>query len=163
MNDLTKTSAPPKEAPPLKANMPSWETPSYLQHSEFPLTEDKKEDSPTSNKGNEKKEKHQKAGSSPKGNKKKGPAFSESEEEGYVRRSPIRSWFNTFMIMNIPLFGWIYLLIIAFSKKDQRKDFAKAYLIYKLVFLLLALAMIAACMYVGMEAADRLLQYINML
>lgn len=80
-----------------------------------------------------------------------------------MRRSPVRSWFNTFMIMNIPLFGWIYLLIMAFNKKDQRRDFAKAYLIYKLVFLLLALAIIAACMYVGMEAADRLLRYINML
>ncbi len=67
------------------------------------------------------------------------------------------------MIMNIPIIGWIYLFILALSKKDQRKDFAKAYLVYKLVFLLMALAIIAFFLYAGMEAADLLLQYINML
>ena len=83
--------------------------------------------------------------------------------EGYIRRSSIQSWFTTFMIMNIPIIGWIYLFILALSKKDQRKDFAKAYLVYKLVFLLMALAIIAFFLYAGMEAADLLLQYINML
>lgn len=86
-----------------------------------------------------------------------------TEEPGYIRRSPARSWFNTFMIMNIPIIGWLYLLILAFGKKDQRKDFAKAYLIYKLVFLLVALAIIALLLHVGMEAADQLLQYMDML
>lgn len=160
MNDFTKPSAPPKEAAPLKANLPSWETPTYLQHNEFPL-EEKKEEAPSSKKNTAEK-KHPKKASSSK-DKKRLPAYSDTEEEGYVRRSPVRSWFHTLMIMDIPLIGWIYLLIMAFSKKDQRRDFAKAYLIYKLVFLLLALAIIAICLYVGMEAADRLLQYINML
>lgn len=89
--------------------------------------------------------------------------LSSTEEPGYIRRSPARSWFNTFMIMNIPIIGWLYLLILAFGKKDQRKDFAKAYLIYKLVFLLIALAIIALLLHVGMDAADQLLQYMDML
>ncbi|MDO5349197.1 MAG: hypothetical protein Q4E86_04575 [Lachnospiraceae bacterium] len=89
--------------------------------------------------------------------------LSSTEEPGYIRRSPARSWFNTFMIMNIPIIGWLYLLILAFGKKDQRKDFAKAYLIYKLVFLLVALAIIALLLHVGMDAADQLLQYMDML
>lgn len=89
--------------------------------------------------------------------------LSSAEEPGYIRRSPARSWFNTFMIMNIPIIGWLYLLILAFGKKDQRKDFAKAYLIYKLVFLLVALAIIAVLLHFGMEAADQLLQYMDML
>lgn len=100
---------------------------------------------------------------SEKGSWKKRKVLSAAEEPGYIRRSPARSWFNTFMIMNIPIIGWLYLLILAFGKKDQRKDFAKAYLIYKLVFLLVALAIIALLLRVGMDAADQLLQYMDML
>lgn len=82
---------------------------------------------------------------------------------GYIRRSPIQCWFNTFMIMNLPIIGWIYLLILALTKKDQRKDFARAYLVYKLVFFLVALAIIAFVLYSSMDLADQLLQYMNML
>lgn len=99
----------------------------------------------------------------PKKSWKQREILSSAEEPGYIRRSPARSWFNTFMIMNIPIIGWLYLLILAFGKKDQRKDFAKAYLIYKLVFLLVALAIIAVLLHFGMEAADQLLQYMDML
>lgn len=86
------------------------------------------------------------------------------EESEYVRRSSIQSWFNTFMIMNIPVVGWIYLLVLALRRNgDQKKDFARAYLVYKLVFLLVALGIIIIALYTGMEAADRLLRYMNML
>ena len=89
--------------------------------------------------------------------------YSSVDGPGYIRRSPIQCWFNTFMIMNLPVIGWIYLLILALSKKDQRKDFARAYLVYKLVFFLVALGIIALLLYSSMDIADRLLQYINML
>lgn len=98
--------------------------------------------------------------------KKEKRANREQEEgmDGYIRRSSIQSWFNTFMIMNIPLIGWIYLLILALRKNsDQRKDFARAYLVYKLVFFLVALGILIVLMYSGMEVVDRLLRYMNML
>lgn len=82
----------------------------------------------------------------------------------YVRRAPIRSWFSTFMIMNLPIIGWIYLLILALRRKgDQRRDFAKAYLVYKLVFLVVALGILAVLLYFGLEMADNLLEYMEML
>lgn len=88
----------------------------------------------------------------------------EDAEENYIRRSPIRSWFNTFMIMNIPIIGWFYLLILALRKDmDQRKDFARAYLVYKTIFFFVALGILIVLMYTGMEVADRLLRYMNML
>lgn len=97
-----------------------------------------------------------------KGKKKKEKA--EPGEDAYIRRSSIQSWFNTFMIMNIPIIGWIYLLILALRKNsDQRKDFARAYLVYKLVFFLVALGILIVLMYSGMEVVDRLLRYMNML
>ncbi|MDO5551434.1 MAG: hypothetical protein Q4F76_09700, partial [Lachnospiraceae bacterium] len=40
---------------------------------------------------------------------KRKDVLSSTEEPGYIRRSPARSWFNTFMIMNIPIIGWLYL------------------------------------------------------
>lgn len=184
MNDPIKQFDSPKQIPNppgtsgrpmLKSELPTWETPTYLQENAFPMP---KEIPAPPDKGRAPKEP---AKSSPA--KKQPPAiqakkdsadkknvsgkkkalYADAAADGYIRRSSILSWFNTFMIMNIPFIGWIYLLILSLRKKDQRKDFARAYLVYKLVFLLVALAIIAMCLYAGMEAADMLLEYINML
>lgn len=79
-------------------------------------------------------------------------------------RMPPRRWFFTFMCMNIPIAGWIYLLHLAFGKKEnQLRDFAKAYLIYKVVFLIAALIILGILVYVGMHVADMVLNYMEML
>lgn len=92
------------------------------------------------------------------------------EEKSTTRPSPSRyhmpprAWFLTFMCMNIPIAGWIYLLHLAFGKKEnQLRDFAKAYLLYKLVFLIVALALLGGLVYIGMGLADKLLAYMEML
>lgn len=77
---------------------------------------------------------------------------------------PPRAWFFTFMCMNIPVTGWIYLLRLAFGKKDnQLRDFAKAYLLYKLVFLVISLVILGILIYIGLDAADKILAYMEML
>ena len=77
---------------------------------------------------------------------------------------PVHRWFVTFMCMNIPVIGWLYLFVLALSpSKGPRRDFAKAYLLYKLVFLLLALAILAVAFHYGMEVLDKLLAYMEML
>lgn len=77
---------------------------------------------------------------------------------------PVHQWFVTFMCMNIPVIGWIYLIILAFSQsKGPRRDFAKAYLLYKLVFLLLSLAVLAVALHYGLELLDKILAYMEML
>lgn len=79
-------------------------------------------------------------------------------------RVPPRKWFITFMCMNIPVIGWIYLLVKAFGRKNtQLKDFARAYLLYKLVFLLVALIILGLAVYVGLGLLDELLAYMEML
>lgn len=79
-------------------------------------------------------------------------------------RMPPREWFHTFMIMNIPIVGWIYLLSIVRSKKEnQLRDFAHAYLYYKLVFLIISLLILFLLVLIGMEVLDRLLAYMEML
>lgn len=73
-------------------------------------------------------------------------------------------WFFTLMCMNIPIVGWFYLMYLAFNKKHTgRRSFARAYLLYKLLFLVLAAAILGALVYVGLEIADQLLAYMEML
>lgn len=77
---------------------------------------------------------------------------------------PVRHWFVTLMCMNIPIIGWIYLIVLACSpSKGPRRDFAKAYLLYKLVFLILALAILSVAVYYGLEVLDKVLAYMEML
>ena len=57
-------------------------------------------------------------------------------QEPPLASASVSSWFITFMCMNLPFVGWIYLLRLAFRKdKTERQNFARAYLFYKLVFL----------------------------
>ena len=94
---------------------------------------------------------------------KKAPVEPEKDTANPYRMPP-RRWFLTFMCMNIPIAGWIYLLCLAFGKKEnQLRDFAKAYLIYKLVFLAAALIILGVLVYIGLDLADKLLAYMEML
>lgn len=76
----------------------------------------------------------------------------------------VHRWFFTFMCMNIPIGGWIYLLYLAFSKKvTDRRDFARAYLFYKLVFLIVSLVILGLLVFIGLGFLDRVLAYMEML
>lgn len=73
-------------------------------------------------------------------------------------------WFVTLMCMNIPVIGWIYLLILACSRSaGARRSFAKAYLLYKFIFLLITLAILAVAVHYGLEIMDKVLAYMEML
>ena len=41
---------------------------------------------------------------------------------------PVRDWYMTFMYMNIPVIGWIYLLILALrkDKENDNREFMKS-------------------------------------
>lgn len=93
-------------------------------------------------------------------NGKKRPSFSILPE----KPDGAEDWFYTFMCMNIPIAGWIYLLRLARQKEDnQLKDFAQAYLFYKLIFLLISLVILIILLIVGVHMGYRLLSYMEML
>lgn len=76
----------------------------------------------------------------------------------------VHRWFFTFMCMNLPIIGWFYLLGLAFSKKrTDRRNFARAYLFYKLVFLLASALIVGILVYIGLDLLDQLLAYMEML
>lgn len=92
----------------------------------------------------------------------------DSGEDDYQKPAHIETrpyyWFFTFMCMNIPIAGWIYLLYLAFNKKKtDRRYFARAYLFYKLLFLLVAAVILGILLYFGLQVMDQLLDYMEML
>lgn len=76
----------------------------------------------------------------------------------------VRSWFYTFMCMNMPIVGWFYLLHKARYEEDPaRKEFARACLFYKLVFLIAGAVVLLILIWIGLGLLDQLLAYMEML
>ena len=76
----------------------------------------------------------------------------------------VRSWFFTFMCMNMPIVGWFYLSHKARYEEDPaRKEFARAYLFYKLVFFIAGAVVLLILIWIGLGLLDQLLAYMEML
>ena len=76
----------------------------------------------------------------------------------------VRSWFLTFMCMNMPIVGWFYLFHKARYEEDPaRKEFARAYLFYKLVFFIAGAVVLLILIWIGLGLLDQLLAYMEML
>lgn len=87
-----------------------------------------------------------------------------ADAETDLAKASVHSWFFTFMCMNIPIAGWFYLFYLAFNKKKtERRNFARAYLFYKLVFLLVSAIILGILIYIGLGLLDQLLAYMEML
>ena len=76
----------------------------------------------------------------------------------------VRSWFFTFMCMNMPIVGWFYLFHKARYEEDPaQKEFARAYLFYKLVFFIAGAVVLLILIWIGLGLLDQLLAYMEML
>lgn len=76
----------------------------------------------------------------------------------------VRSWFFTFMCMNMPIVGWFYLFHKARYEEDPaRKEFARAYLFYKPVFFIAGAVVLLILIWIGLGLLDQLLAYMEML
>ena len=76
----------------------------------------------------------------------------------------VRSWFFTFMCMNMPIVGWFYLFHKARYEEDPaRKEFARAYRFYKLVFFIAGAVVLLILIWIGLGLLDQLLAYMEML
>lgn len=83
-----------------------------------------------------------------------------TEEDYYeFRHISIANWFVTFMCMNIPIIGLVYLLILSFSKSQPlKREFARAYLIYQIIIILISLVFLFIFCYFGLEILDNALK-----
>jgi len=72
------------------------------------------------------------------------------------------NWFFTFMCMNIPVIGLIYLLVVSFSKSQPlKRDFARAYILYQILFLSISVILVFVFCYYGLEIADNALKFMQ--
>lgn len=83
------------------------------------------------------------------------------DEKEFSRAAQISGWFQTICFMNIPVIGVIYLIVMAVRKKTppDKKNFAIAYIIYKVLVWLLALTLIYCLYKVGLNLIDGILKY----
>lgn len=84
-----------------------------------------------------------------------------SQEEKIKRYGRIGKWFQTICFMNVPVVGFFYMLVMALRKNTPaaRKDFAKAYLLYRILVLFLAVTILFVLYKIGLNFVDELLKY----
>lgn len=75
------------------------------------------------------------------------------------------NWLFTFLIQDIPIIGEIALLFWSFSRKQPvgKKHYARARLIYKLIFDILAFITLYILYVVGIQVLQGVIEYMEML
>ena len=64
--------------------------------------------------------------------------------------------------LNIPVIGLVYLLFLSFSKSQPlKRDFARAYLIYQIIFITISIVLISIFCYFGLELLDNALKFMQ--
>lgn len=82
-------------------------------------------------------------------------------EEKLRNYGRVGQWFLTLCWMNIPVFGFFYMLVLAIRKKTppQKKSFAIAYILYRMLVLLLAGTILFVLYRVGLSFIEEILRY----
>ncbi|MBR1742177.1 MAG: hypothetical protein IJ733_09995 [Lachnospiraceae bacterium] len=87
----------------------------------------------------------------------------QKKEAGGVLRHPaeIGKWFQILCFMNIPVFGFVYMFIKLLRRKTpgEQRYFAAAYLIYRILVLVLAGTILFILYKIGLDFMDSILQY----
>lgn len=75
----------------------------------------------------------------------------------------IGGWFQTFCYMRIPVIGFIYILVLAFSKKtpEGKKEFARGYILYKVLVWILAIVLLYCLYKIGLGFVDGMLSFLK--
>lgn len=73
------------------------------------------------------------------------------------------NWFLTFCWMNIPIIGFWYMVVVAVRKKTpkERKAFARAFILYRILVLLLACTILYICYRMGLDFLEQILSYME--
>ena len=84
-----------------------------------------------------------------------------SREEKIKQYGRVDKWFQTICFIHVPVVGFFYMLVLAIRKSTPavKKDFAKAYLLYRILVLLLAFALLFVLYRIGLDLIDGLLRF----
>ena len=66
--------------------------------------------------------------------------------------------------MHIPIFGFWYMVVLAVRKRTpvEKKTFARAYVLYRVLVMLLALTILYVFYRMGLSFVEQILAYIDM-
>lgn len=86
-----------------------------------------------------------------------------NKDSKWKRYGKIGRWFRCFCYMHIPIFGFFYMLIQALRKKipEEEKTFAMAYVLYRVLVLILAITVLVVLYRIGIDLIDGILAYAN--
>lgn len=86
-----------------------------------------------------------------------------SKDEKLQWYGRVGQWFQTICLLNIPIFGFFYMLVLAIRKDTppQKKSFAAAYILYRVLVLFLALTILFLLYKIGLNFVDEILQYVE--
>lgn len=90
----------------------------------------------------------------------KGKQDSISREEKIKQYGRVGKWFQTICFIHVPVVGFFYMLVLAIRKSTPavKKDFARAYLLYRILVLILAFALLFVLYRIGLDLIDGLLR-----
>ena len=88
----------------------------------------------------------------------------EEQIEKLQKWGRIGQWFQTFCWMHIPIFGFWYMVVLAVRKRtpEEKKTFARAYVLYRVLVMLLALTILYVFYRMGLSFVEQILAYIDM-
>lgn len=83
--------------------------------------------------------------------------------EDMMNYASVSQWFLSICWLNIPIVGFIYALILAIHPKTpyDKKNFARGYLLYQTLVLLLSLTILFVLYKVGLSFIDEMLSYVK--
>ena len=75
----------------------------------------------------------------------------------------VSEWFLSICWIKIPVIGFIYVLVLALSKKTHpaKKNFARGYLVYRCLVLILSLTIMYVLYQVGLSFIDDMLSFVK--
>lgn len=84
-------------------------------------------------------------------------------EEKIQKWGKIGQWFQTFCWMHIPVIGFWYMVVLAVRKKtpEEKKSFARAFVLYRVLVLLLALTVLFIFYKMGVSFLEQILYYVD--
>lgn len=91
------------------------------------------------------------------------PEEYEQENTSIQKWGNIGQWFLTICWMHIPVIGFWYLVIVAIQRKTpkEKKAFAAAYILFRILVLILAVTILYIFYRMGLSFVEQILSYIN--
>lgn len=90
-------------------------------------------------------------------------ALTEQREEQIRQWGAVGQWFQTFCWMHIPIFGFWYMVVLAIRKKtpEEKRTFARGYVLYRILVFILALTIIYVFYRMGLSFIEQILAYVD--